>query len=787
MATEPGLENIDDSVGESERPPSRRRRSPKRKRSSKPAASSTDAPVDGPADPPQSRSNTRPASDRIIGNAVRPRDDVPDVDGNRMEAASAPKTRKASTRRSGAKKTTSGRTSKKSENEARPTAKRTSRRITTRRRAKDNVEPTPVEAENAQPTTDAPPVEVPNAPPVEKVDGDVQAATTDKPRRRSSTRKRRSKRSGRTPAPTPESDIDKELDETTQFSYAPDASTTVVPEEPEPAPEKPKRPRRSSRPAAPKKTPEVSEKPDQPVTVPPLIKGGRQMVVNASSGDECRIAIVFNNRLEEFFIERQGSVSHVGNIYKGIITNVEPGIQAAFIDFGLAKHGFLHISDVQPQYFGDRPAEPEGVGQKVPRRDRPPIQKCFRRGQEVIVQVTKEGLGTKGPTLSTYLSIPGRYLVMMPGMSKLGVSRKIDDEDVRRKMRAALGELTLPKGMGFILRTAGQDRTKRDLQRDLNYLQRLWKLVTGRVRSTRAPAELYRESDLVLRTMRDVFTSDFDQIIVDSDSTVERVREFLRIATPRTSKQIVRHYDSPVPIFHHYRIEEQIEAIHSRHVPLKSGGSLVIESTEAMVTIDVNSGRLRNIGDEEGTAYKTNTEAADEIARQLRLRDLGGLIVCDFIDMRFDRHKRDIEKALRDELKKHKERARILRMSQFGLIEMTRQRRGPSIKRGIYADCPHCKGSGLVKSSESMTLHVLRNIQMAVHRDDLVRLIVTVAPDVATILQNRKRGVLFKLEETTGKVIIIRSDPSFTSDQQAYQAEDVRGRLTRLYADKTQT
>lgn len=572
---------------------------------------------------------------------------------------------------------------------------------------------------------------------------------------------------------------------------------------------KPKPKRRSTRSRKPEATPEPSavdrpdestepSKPTEPEKQPredrrdrkrPSVKGdvadnGRLMVINASSAGECRIAVVYENRLEEFFLERESSVSHVGNIYKGVVVNVEASIQAVFINFGLAKHGFLHISDVQPQYFGDRNTELEGVGQKIPRRDRPPIQRCFRRGQEVIVQVTKEGLGTKGPTLSTYLSIPGRYLVMMPGMTSLGVSRKIEDEDSRRTMRSILGELELPKDMGFILRTAGEDRTKRDLQRDLKYLERLWKVVADRVRSQTAPAELYRESDLVTRTIRDVLTTDFDRVIVDDAETAGRVREFLRIAMPRSSDDIVEYYESHVPIFHKYNIERQLEAIHSRHVPLPSGGSIVIDSTEAMVAIDVNSGKLRNVADEEELAYRTNVEAAREIARQLRLRDLGGLVVCDFIDMRYDRHKRDIEKTLRDELKKHKERARILRMSQFGLIEMTRQRRGPSIKRGIYADCPHCEGSGLIKTPESMTLLVLRNIQMAVHREDLVQIRVTVSPDVAFELQNAKRAILHDLESETGKRIIVRGDLNLGWEQQRYQAEDTRGRSVNLYSDQ---
>jgi ribonuclease E len=509
------------------------------------------------------------------------------------------------------------------------------------------------------------------------------------------------------------------------------------------------------------------------------------MVINASSGDECRIAVLLEKRLEELFIERQSAASHVGNIYKGVITNVEPSIQACFVDFGLPKHGFLHISDVQPQYFGSRGAEPEGVGKKTPRRERPPIQKCFRRGQEVMVQITKEGVGTKGPTLTTYLSIPGSYLVMMPGMSRLGVSRKIEDEEQRRAMREMLGQLTLPKDMGFILRTAGVDQTKRELQRDLNYLRRLWNTVVKRVRTTDAPAELYQESDLVIRTIRDVFTTDFERIIVDTPETADKVRDFLRIAMPRTPEGVVENYNAREPIFHHYGIEDQIEAIHARNVRLPSGGSIVIDTTEALVAIDVNSGKFRSVADEEEMAYQTNQEAAQEIARQLRLRDLGGLIVCDFIDMRLDRHKRAVEKLLRDELKKHKERARILRFSKFGLIEMTRQRQGPSIKHGVYTDCPHCKGSGLVKSPESMTLHVLRNIQTIVHRNDVARLFVTVSPDVAYDLQNRKRAALAQLEAESGKSIIIRAEFDYTWDQLEYKTEDDRGRITRHNIDGT--
>lgn len=499
----------------------------------------------------------------------------------------------------------------------------------------------------------------------------------------------------------------------------------------------------------------------------------REMIINISGGDECRIAVQTDGRLEELFIERSSTESHVGNIYKGRVVNVEPSIQAVFVDFGLPKHGFLHISDVQPQYFPEK-AQAEEVGRKTPRHHRPPIQRCFRRGQEVIVQITKEGVGTKGPTLTTYLSIPGQYLVMMPGMSRHGVSRKIEDEAVRREMRAVLEELKLPSGMGFILRTAGVGRSKRDLQRDLQYLTRLWRTVVERVQQSESPAELYRESDLVTRTIRDVYTADFSRIVVDDAATATKVLEFLQIALPRT-KTVVELYLEREPIFHRFKIEDEIERINQRHVPLKSGGSLVIDTTEALVAIDVNSGRFRALEDAEETAFRINVEAAEEIARQLRLRDLGGLIVCDFIDMRSDRHKRAVEKSLKDALKKHKERARTLRMSAYGLIEMTRQRQGPSLKRNIYHDCPHCRGTGQVKMPESVMLHAMRLIQLAAHHVDVHTVTVTVASAVAFQLLNSKRSNLAAIEAETQKNIVVRAEAAYTTDQIDVTCFDARG------------
>lgn len=497
------------------------------------------------------------------------------------------------------------------------------------------------------------------------------------------------------------------------------------------------------------------------------------MLINVSDRDECRIAITHAGRLEELFMERTSAQSHVGNIYKGRVTNVESSIQAAFVDFGMGKNGFLHISDIQPQYFGGKKAAPEDVGKKTPRKDRPPIQKCLRRGQELIVQIIKEGIGTKGPTLTTYLSIPGRYLVMMPGMNRLGVSRKIEDDDERRGMREVLNQLNLPKGMGFILRTAGLGRNKRELQQDLNYLMRLWKTVAEKVRSEQTPATLYQESDLVTRTIRDVYSADIGAIVVDDEETAKRVGEFLSIAMPRT-KSPVTLYSDKEPLFHKYGIESEIQKIHSRHVPLPSGGSLVIDTTEALVAIDVNSGRFRAPSSAEETALRIDLEAAKEIARQLRLRDLGGVIICDFIDLRLDRNKRAVEQTLREALKTHKAKARILRMSQFGIIEITRQRQRPSIKHSVHEECPNCRGSGLVKSAESMTLDVMRMIHLAVHRDGVQKIQVSVTPRVSEHLLNRRRSTLHNLEAATDKHIFIRADESLGLDEVQFECRDAR-------------
>ncbi len=505
----------------------------------------------------------------------------------------------------------------------------------------------------------------------------------------------------------------------------------------------------------------------------------KEMLVNVSEGEECRIALLEHGKLEELYMERTSSTSHVGNIYKGRVTNVEPSIQAAFVDFGLGRNGFLHISDLMPTYFGRAGDDiQESVGRKMARRDRPPIQRCLRRGDDIIVQIIKEGIGTKGPTLSTYLSIPGRILVMMPGMGKFGISRKIEDEDERRRLRGILDGLKPIDDVGFIIRTAGVGKTKTEIQRDLTYLTRLWQNIAKKMKE-KPPIELYTEGDLIARTVRDVFTTDVERIVVDNKEVEKKIKDFVKILMPRT-KNKVELYEAPVPIFHKYKIEREIEMMYSRHVPLPSGGSLVIDSTEAIVAIDVNSGKFRDHSDAETTAFKTDMEAADEIPRQLRLRDLGGVIICDFIDLRFERHRRELERRLHDNLRNDRAKTKVLRMSQFGIIEMTRQRMRPSLKRSIYSDCPHCKGAGLVKTPESMSLDVMRRLAIAANDLKVARIELAVGPDVAFYLLNKKRIQLADLEATVKKRIVVRQDPTLGLDEMKLELFDIRDGLVYL-------
>ena len=542
-----------------------------------------------------------------------------------------------------------------------------------------------------------------------------------------------------------------------------------------------------------------------------------EMLVNVSQPEECRIAIVEDGQLEELYIERASADNYVGNIYRGRIVNLEPSIQAAFVDFGVGRNGFLHISDVEAQYFrqgGFDPAEAmmggrnadidtgedenggdegeegeEGEGRRPQQRQqrhrrpprggrpriKPPIQEIFRRGDEVLVQVIKEGIGTKGPTLSTYISIPGRYLVLMPALGRVGVSRKIEDDQLRRQLRDTLLELNPPKGLGFIVRTAGQDRAKKELSRDMAYLLRLWKVIARRLKKTSGPGAIYEESDMIIRTIRDIFTSDIDAIYIDQAEAYERAKEFLQLVMPRHVDRL-HHYNGREPLFHKYKLDEEIAGIHKRKVPLRGGGSIVIDQTEALVAIDVNSGNFRSGDDAETSAFKLNVSAAKEIARQLRLRDLGGVVVNDFIDMRREKHRRGVERALRDAMRRDRARTKILRTSPFGLIEMTRQRIRPSLKTSVYSDCPCCTGRGVVKTPESMAIEVVRLLMLSSQQPKIARVTVKVSEAVGAYLNNKKRREIMRLEDDAQMTVQILTSSSFFPEHLEVELRDVEGR-----------
>jgi ribonuclease E len=485
----------------------------------------------------------------------------------------------------------------------------------------------------------------------------------------------------------------------------------------------------------------------------------RRMLINVVEPEEARIAVLDGNSLEELYVERSSATTLLGNIYKGRVVSIEPSIQAAFVDFGIDKNGFLHVSDVMPAY-GKLWNDFNG---KEPPRE---IQALLRKGQEVLVQVSKEALGTKVPTLTTYVSLPGRYMVLMPSINKRGVSKKIGDETERRKLRDLLNALNPPKGMGYIIRTAGADRSKVELVRDLNYLLNLWKAITKRLKEVPSPAVIYQESDLVIRTIRDIFSAEIDEIVVDEADAMARARDFLAEVMPPFAER-VKLYADPEPLFHRYGVEEQIERLYDRRVPLPSGGSIIIDQTEALVAIDVNSGKYKEKDNLEETALKTNLEAAAEACRQIKLRDIGGIICIDFIDMRLEKNRMAVERAVREHLQRDRARTRVARMSRFCILELTRQRVRQSIRKTHYEVCPVCHGSGSVKTVESMGLSLVRQIRARVAKRPGEKVEVHVHPEVAAYLQQQKKEALRALESQTGKPVLVKPEKGL-------QIEDVK-------------
>ncbi|MEY3026676.1 MAG: Ribonuclease [Planctomycetota bacterium] len=519
---------------------------------------------------------------------------------------------------------------------------------------------------------------------------------------------------------------------------------------------------------------------DDPLVVHRGEKPSQLVIVNDVPGDETRIAILEHGRLMQFFSERAATSTNVGSIYKARVVNVEPAIQAAFVDFGEGANGFLHISDLHPKYFpaarnsDDKDKKVEKVGKKIPRRARPLIQDALKRGMEITVQVLKEGIGSKGPTVTSYLSIPGRLLVMMPDMDNVGVSRKVGDEEGRRKMRKILDSLKLPDGFGFILRTAGFEATRTELARDAQYLTRLWQVMEKRMGAVGAPCQLYTEGDILLRTIRDSIDASVDGIVCDSESSFHRAKAFLEVVSPRTAAK-VHFWDRRSPIFNAFDVERQVDLIHAREVPLPSGGALVIDQAEALVAIDVNSGRSRSARDSETNAFQTNQEAVDEIARQLRLRDLGGVIVNDLIDMRSSKHRREIEDRLRKHFQKDRAKTTVAQISEFGIVEMTRQRMRPSLRKTHYMECPHCQGLGEIRMPDTVASDAMRRIQRTLDMAQVARVEVVCSAKVAGVLLSRKRRALVELEDLFAKRIEVRISDAIAVDRVDLYAYDQRG------------
>lgn len=492
----------------------------------------------------------------------------------------------------------------------------------------------------------------------------------------------------------------------------------------------------------------------------------RRMLINVMEEWETRVAIVEDRRLQELYIERASDESerHVGDIFKGRVTNVESAMQAAFVDYGGPRNGFLHVSELAPLDFlgkaGGEPTPSKGRG-KGRRWGR--VEERLKRGQEVVVQMRKEQMGSKGPRLTTYLSLAGRCLVLTPAGARRGVSRKIEDDAERTRLKQLLESLDPPKDLGFIVRTAGAGRTKTDLRRDLSYLLRLWKAILARIREGATPSLIYQESDLVIRCLRDLYSPDIREILVDSEAEYQKVREFIHTIMPR-HKRVVHLYKGTKPIFEHYEVDKELERIAQREVPLPSGGSLVIDETEALVAIDVNTKGSGKGGNPEQVALRTDLEAAAEAARQLRLRDLGGVIVIDFIDLDDPGHRRQVERALAEAMRGDRARTKTLRMNNFGLLEITRQRVRPSLTQTMLQPCRRCGGRGYVKAVEVVAMTALGEVQQRAKRDEVGRLELTVAPEVADYIFNQRRRFLIRLEENVGKQIVVRSDPAMAVD-----------------------
>ena len=470
----------------------------------------------------------------------------------------------------------------------------------------------------------------------------------------------------------------------------------------------------------------------------------KRMLINATQEEELRVALVDGQRIYDLDIETPGHEQKKANIYKGKITRIEPSLEAAFVDYGAERHGFLPLKEIAREYF---PADYTFHG-------RPNIKEVVKEGIEVIVQIDKEERGNKGAALTTFISLAGSYLVLMPNNPRAGgISRRIEGDE-RTELKEAMSGLDVPTGMGLIVRTAGVGKSQEELEWDLNVLLKHWGAIKQAADARPAPFLIHQESNVIVRAIRDYLRRDIGEILIDSDSVFEKAKQHIELVRPDFLNR-VKLYKSEIPLFTHFQIESQIESAFQREVRLPSGGSIVIDPTEALTSIDINSSRATKGGDIEETALQTNLEAADEIARQLRLRDLGGLIVIDFIDMTPVRHQREVENRLRDAVRQDRARIQLGRISRFGLMEMSRQRLRPSLNESTTHVCPRCSGQGFIRDNESLALSILRLIEEEALKDNTQQVIAQVPVDVAAFLLNEKRQAVLKLEQRHNVQILV--------------------------------
>ncbi len=489
----------------------------------------------------------------------------------------------------------------------------------------------------------------------------------------------------------------------------------------------------------------------------------KRMLINASQPEELRVALVDGQKLYDFDIEHPSQEQKKSNIYKGIITRIEPSLEAAFVNYGVDKHGFLPLKEVSPR----------AVNSDDPNLSRAKIKDLLREGQEVIVQIEKEERGNKGAALTTYISLAGTYLVLMPNNPKAGgISRRIEGE-TRNELRDAMAGLEVPEDMGLIVRTAGCGKSTEELQWDLNYLLQLWEAIDRSSKEQSNPFLIFQESNVIIRALRDHLRADIDEILIDKESSFKLVHNFLKQVMPHYLNK-AKLYSDDVPLFNRYQIESQIETAYSREVPLPSGGELVIDHTEALTSVDINSARSTKGSDIEETALNTNLEAADEIARQLRLRDLGGLFVIDFIDMLSNKNQREVENRLRDALKIDRARVQTSRISRFGLLEMSRQRLRPSLGDTTQLTCPRCNGQGEIRNVESVALSVLRILEEEAMKNGTDKVIAHLPIECATFLLNEKRPAIDQIESRLNVRIIVL--PSKHLETPAYDIERIKSK-----------